>query len=313
MYRMVTEIICADINLMGKTRQTNIEILRIIAMFMIIAVHADYWLLGAPGKEDFEISFSGSLSRVIVECITVLGTNVFVLISGYFSIRPNLRRFIGLIFQIEFFLLGIFVIGIVLGVNKFTLHGLAYCFLFTSGNWFIKSYIALYILAPILNSFVEHASYNKFRMTLILFFLFEFVYGLSNAARFYEQGYSAFAFIGLYLLGRYFSLHRISFNANHGVWIFLFATISNIVIYLLGIYYGYHRITGLVISYINPLVIAGAFGLLVAFSKWQIGIYGIINKIAASSFAVYLFATQFVFEWIYKDLIFNIFELNRGG
>lgn len=33
---------------MKAARQSNIELLRMIAMFMIIAVHADYWLFGIP-------------------------------------------------------------------------------------------------------------------------------------------------------------------------------------------------------------------------------------------------------------------------
>lgn len=32
----------------GVIRQSNIELLRIIAMFMVLAVHANYWSLGTP-------------------------------------------------------------------------------------------------------------------------------------------------------------------------------------------------------------------------------------------------------------------------
>lgn len=36
-------------------RQSNIELLRIIAMFLVLVVHADFWSLGGPNAEEFYI------------------------------------------------------------------------------------------------------------------------------------------------------------------------------------------------------------------------------------------------------------------
>ena len=69
---------------MNKQRLSNIELLRIIAMFMILTVHADYWLLGIPTLEDICISKVSVFTRILIEQLCVVGVNVFVLITGWF-------------------------------------------------------------------------------------------------------------------------------------------------------------------------------------------------------------------------------------
>lgn len=41
---------------MSKIRQSNMELLRIIAMFLILIVHSDYYSLGAPNKVDIIVA-----------------------------------------------------------------------------------------------------------------------------------------------------------------------------------------------------------------------------------------------------------------
>lgn len=63
-------------------RQTNIEILRIIAIFMIIVFH---YVLHDEWK--FE---TGTINQMIIETFLILGelgVNLFMLITGYFMIE----------------------------------------------------------------------------------------------------------------------------------------------------------------------------------------------------------------------------------
>lgn len=293
-------------------RQSNIELLRGIAIFMIIAVHADYWLLGAPTHTDFIENLSSSFWRIFWECVTVVGVNIFVLISGWFGIRPSIKSFSSFIFQIAFFLIGIFIIGVVLGLTQFSFKSLASCFLFTSGNWFIKSYIGLYILAPVLNMFIDKASKKQYFTTIMLFYLFQTIYGWSNSALFVEQGYSTFSFIGLYLLARYVRIYVIDELKFKGTSLFIISTAVNIILSLISIYLGIDGLCYYFISYANPLVILGALGLVITFAKWSLGYNKFINLLGRSSFAVYLFPCWFIFDFIYRELIMNVYISTSG-
>ena len=187
-------------------RLSNIELLRIIAMFMILMLHADFWLAGIPTGEYLHDSPAGAVTRIVVEMVAIVGVNVFILISGWFGIRPTVKRFTGFLFQIAFFSIGIWGICVLLGVEKSSIKAIA-CnlFLLTRGHWFIKAYIALFFLAPILNAYVRQATLRQLGIFLIIFYAFQTIWGWTNSAPFVQLGYSAFSFIGLYILASYLS------------------------------------------------------------------------------------------------------------
>ncbi len=184
-------------------RQSNIELLRILAMFLVLVVHADFWALGRPAAEDFSINPLNAFTRTIIESISIVCVNVFILISGWFGIRPSLKGFCNFVFQCAFFLFGIYAIMLATGYAQLTFKGIAGCLCLTSANWFIRAYAGLYILAPILNIFIEKSSKRTLELFLIAFFIFQSIWGWLGAAKFVEQGYSTFSFIGLYILARY--------------------------------------------------------------------------------------------------------------
>ena len=188
-------------------RQSNFELLRIIAMFMILVVHADFWLLGLATLAEFHAAPAGTWTRILIESASIGCVNIFILISGWFSIRVSVRGFCSFLFQCAFFLLGFYLLMIIAGQEQPGLRQLAPYLCFTKANWFIKAYIGLYILAPMLNLFAEKATKRQLALTLLAFYSFQTLYGWTNSAVFVEQGYSTFSFIGLYLLARYLKLH----------------------------------------------------------------------------------------------------------
>lgn len=93
---------------------------------------------------------------------------------------------------------------LLLGLTTLSAKGIADCLLLTDTYWFVKAYMLLYILAPVINSFIENSSTNHIRNVLLLFFVFQTIFGfISDGAVFFENGYSTISFIGLYLLARY--------------------------------------------------------------------------------------------------------------
>lgn len=278
-----------------KVRQSNFELLRIIAMFMVLILHADFVALGQPDKaEIMNFPFAATL-RVILEMASIVAVNVFVLISGWFGIRPSIKGITKFIFQCLFFSLGIYAVVLIKGDVVFSFRGLADCFAMMGGGyWFITSYLCLYIFSPVINTFIETASQITYRNVLIAFFAFQTIYGFcSGGAQFIEKGYSAISFVGLYMLAGYFkrlvNVHK--YPKLMYLCIYVFATLLLSVLYIGGEYYGISSISSRCTNYSNPLVIFSATSLLLLFAKIDIT-SKFINSVAASCFAVYLLHTN---------------------
>lgn len=78
----------------------------------------------------------------------------------------------------------------------------------TNNVWFVKCYLGMFIMAPILNAFVEKLTKEHLVQCCSLF-IFQTIYGwFSNGAPYFEKGYSAFSFMGLYLLARYVRIYQ---------------------------------------------------------------------------------------------------------
>lgn len=191
-----------------KTRDSNIELLRMLAMFLVLLVHADFFSLGTPTLQDIQTNTLDSALRIFFEALSIVCVNVFVLISGWFGIRPSLKGVSNFIFQCLFFLIGLYVVTLIIGTSTLSLKGIAGCFAATELNWFIKAYLLLYILSPVLNAFVESANRKVFRNVLIAYFAFVCTYGWIGAAKFMMGGYTTLFFIGLYLLARYMRIYQ---------------------------------------------------------------------------------------------------------
>ena len=86
-----------------KMRFSNIELLRITAMVLVMVLHADFLSLGSPSAAEVVSAPVQSFFRIFTESLSIVCVNVFILISGWFGIRPRLRRFSEFLFQVWFF------------------------------------------------------------------------------------------------------------------------------------------------------------------------------------------------------------------
>ena len=299
-----------------KERKSNFEMLRIISMFMVLLLHADFQALGEPTYTDIVSSPYISAIRVFLEMACIIAVNVFILISGYFGIRPTIKGFSKFVFQWLFFSIGIYVVMILMDYSKFSLNNLATCLLLKSDTsyWFIPSYICLYFLAPVLNSFIDTAKKTQFIYVLLSFIIFQTIYGfITNGTSFFMNGYSAISFMGLYLLAGFVKAHIDISKYNK--WFFantyLLITMSLTIIWMVTIYFESSIVYSRILRYSNPFIIASSLCLLLLFSKISFS-STIVNKIAASSFAVYLlhchpFLYSYYLESIRSINVSNVF------
>ena len=95
---------------MKKTRDSNMELLRLVAMLLIMVVHANFRALPKPDADMIAANPSSAFLQFMTEGFSIFGVNVFVMLSGWYGIRPRLSRFCELLFQLLFF--GVLCLGV---------------------------------------------------------------------------------------------------------------------------------------------------------------------------------------------------------
>lgn len=302
-----------------KVRDSNMELLRCVAMLLVIVAHTDFLSLGVPQYTEIVACPFSVFFRFFVQALSVVCVDVFILLSGWYGIKPTTNRFCEFLFQVFFFSLLIYIVLVLIEPNNYlNLKSVSKVLMLNSGDyWFVKSYILLYLFSPILNVFVECCNSSKqFLLFLFPFFIFQTIYGwLSiNGANELGGGYSAISFMGLYLLARYMRLypHRYTMLNAYQYFIIFFSIVLFLTVISYGITLMDIPVVGRIFTYTNPLVIFESMTLVYAFSKIKIK-SDVINWIAISCFAVYLIhANEFILRAYYGCWIKYLFDNENG-
>lgn len=227
-------------------------------MLMVLVLHSNF-LISYP---DENLDSTSSLIKIAVQMVNICAVDVFVFISGWFKIKPSLRGLLAFLWQVFYFVAILLFIQCFFNDGNISPKDFLMLFgLLGGGGWFVGSYIALYILSPILNSFVEATSTKRLCIVTLSFFVFQTLWGLTLSVDFITMGYSAFSFIGIYLLAQ--TLRRITISYDRRVWviIFIFCSIVDFLIYYISSKMGLIYIRDMIVAYINPLVIIQAVAL----------------------------------------------------
>lgn len=193
-----------------RTRNSALELLRIVSVWMIIGCH--FATYGGFSFEPTELSASRFLYG-LWETGGNLGTDIFVLISGYFlienrSLSVKREKAFLLWGQVFFYSLLLFGVSFWLGTGEWSIKNvIRTLFPVTFSRWWFASvYFVLYLLHPYLNRFLHtltRAEYRRFlTVTLLLFCLVPTL----SASRF--VGSELIEFFLLYSLAAYIKLHE---------------------------------------------------------------------------------------------------------
>lgn len=269
-----------------KDRQSNFELLRLVAMLMVMICHANGYV------QEADLVGAAGISKLAINQFCLVCVNSFVMISGWFGIKASWKGVAKLLFQVIFLALLCFVVFAALGAPVSVKKDLLPYLLFGYGYWFVVSYLILYTLSPVLNAFVEHASKKEFYRVLIAFFSAEFVFGYLLDGGSFQNGFSALYFIGLYLLARYVQRYPgklFVFSKWVDLAIYAGASVLSAIVFWLGYKWfgmGFH-----LNHYDSPLTIIAALYFLLFFSKLHFH-SKTINWLSASAFAIYLIHTN---------------------
>lgn len=155
----------------GNGRSSSIELLRIVAMFAIVACHVSVAIMqvpmvsggGYPSALDlsYRLDFSAASADpalwvlVLLETLGQWGNTVFVICTAWFLCRSGRMRFnkvVKMILDVFVVSVVILAIAVLVGLRP-GFKDVVKCFFPTifANNWFITCYLMLYALHPALN------------------------------------------------------------------------------------------------------------------------------------------------------------------
>lgn len=296
----------------GVQRQTNLELLRLVSMFLVLVIHTntvyDPWpidrtaVLNNPGHCAF---------RFLIESLSCVCVNAFILLSGWFGIKFSVKKLLSFIFTVLFFSLVLALLpsargqGVHLLIDIFTLNQ----------YWFVKAYIILFILSPALNLFAEQSSKSLFQIVLIAFFIMQTVFSYISNSSWFEDGFSPIPFIGLYLLSRYIRIHQPAFSSFKKTIDLSIYIGSSFIITVLSIYlFKWLGTGGRLFNYTNPLVIVSSVFFFLFFTKIPIKNNAAVNWVAASSLGAYLLhLNPLVFDSYFVPTLASFSRISSNG
>lgn len=278
----------------SKNRETNFELLRIIAMLFIVGSH---YVIHGQIQEIVRIGSFNQSFLGIIRFLAGIGVNLYVLITGYYMIfsKIKLKKTIKMWFSVVFYSLAILVIYKILGNNigiKDVIKSIMpIC---SELYWFVTVYIAMYMLTPFINKLIKNLEKRQYLILITILFIFLvfiktiFIDSTSIES---QNGASLIWFIYLYLVAGYIRLYyKERFNKNIYLFGAILITIIVAIIRFISIKYLGKEMTRL-ITFNNIFAFIGTICIFIFFKNIKIQnrvcnkIIGIISPL---TFGVYL-------------------------
>ncbi len=299
-------------------RQSNFELLRIIALWMVVGIHISQIPLGSFPYEDSKWFFSA-----LVGCLSRPAVDIFVLIGAYFlvDIKTFDIHIPKRLWRIVLSLLVFCTILILLLLYYYDTSVDFYDFLMSITNgqgsvlgpiqyrhiWFIFPYMVLIILSPFLNILVNNLDRKNFRYFLGILIIL--IIGLptinlySNTSSVYIPGNVLFLFITLYFSAAYIKRFDVRIKPIYGLVVFFLCGIIGAV--MLWYYTGQnfiaetetYKIKWNFFTNDGILVYLGAISLFITFKSMKVQSRS-INTLAKATLDGYLIQFILIYEVI---------------
>lgn len=287
---------------MKKERDSNFELLRCVLMYMVLVLHYNTDFMGKA----FLYVTPGTINYYLLnlaECLVIVGTNGFVLMSGYFSWKSNkmsLRKPIGLLIYVVAYNVLFYMINVIVLQQPFSIISLL--FNFVPRNWYISLYVALMLLSPYINIVIRKLD-KKSYMTLlgIMFVLFSVwstildvganVIGLDSSGMSFvtlvgaADGYTIVNFVFLYFIGA--AISKFDLLKHEMKWDVLAYLALTVLMFV------QQMLVGAAWSYSNPIVILSCVAFFNIFRKMHVK-SKIINTFAKATLGVFMIHTQYI-------------------
>ena len=277
-------------------RNSNFELLRIVAMLFIVI-----WHISIHAQK-------GELaSHNYILALTITGVNLFVLISGYFGIKLNWKNLLTLIGTVAFYNLASIIFKWQITGTTPLLGEIAGCFppICNTRWWFINCYFMLMLLSPIINIALEKATDKQYKYTLGILLFTSCISGFCFKNLINITGYNTFQFITIYVLGN--AIQKFHLQSRLSTRQFACTYIlSTLCIFTLSFF------ASRTSNYNNPLIVISALSLFCIFAKLKFESKA-VNYTATFMLSVYLLQDSSTGSIIYKHLYHSGQEMNFQG
>lgn len=303
-------------NLAKKQRESNIELLRIIVMFMIVAHH-----FSIHGNFAFDYS-TLTLNRFWLQLLLMggkIGVDVFILITGYFSIENDkikIDKLLKLIFQVFSISIITYIIGIMFQLEPFNIKILIQHLFPITFNmwWFASTYIIFYILTPFVNKFLHNISKYEYKIFLIICTILWCILPTFTTKNFGSN--DLIWFLYLYSLAGYIKRFPIKKEISckkyigFSLFIICLTFLSTIIFDILGtanVFFAKHAAYLYGMQEIPMVLIS--LSLFLGFLKIKIKSNSFINLISSTTFGIYLlhdsyFGKKILWTTIFKNSLY---------
>lgn len=215
-----------------KAREANMELLRIVAMLMVITLHC-------VGRglllSNSVISNVNLLLIQFLDSFSLTANSLFILLTGYYYIgkKFNLRKILSLWGKTLFYCILIFTIYSILNLKTNFLN--SFFPVFSGAYWFITSYIALYFIMPFLNIAINKFSQKQCKFLIIfLVILMGVIRIIFNPADLFNSTFMHM--IVIYIIGAYIKKYvKIEPNKQYFIKYVLVAIIFTVAITILNV------------------------------------------------------------------------------
>lgn len=280
-------------------RQSNIELLRCLLMFMVVTLHYNNAQMGGAfaGAEGINMRI-----LQLLEAFSICAVDCFVLISAYFlsaTQKRNIWKPVNLLLMSIGYKLVCYIVTVYLGLEGLTASGLLVCFL--PNNWFVVLFCVMYMISAYINPLFDHLGKKQLENLIVISLIMFSVYPtiVEGAADYFHleaildgmgtvtkegsgSGYTIVNFLMLYLIGGYLRKYPPKPGKIRYLLLFLVLTACDFVL---------AWFSGTYTSYANILVILQAVMLFLAFLNLDMGHNSVINMISKSAFGIYLIHT----------------------
>ena len=265
---------------MNRTRSSIIELLRVIAMLMIVVYHIiNHGIVPKLGDANMPVMLS------VLKNFVVYGVNLFVLISGYFLIKLSWKSFFNLMWIIAFYKLfhlcaDTFILGIHHPWYEWVLKPLSGPI--SGGGWFVDVYVLLMMVSPLLNKLMQTITKKEYLCSVAILLVLDAGYGFVLNKHFDSYGYSLMHFIVMYFLG--YGIGRYLHVPSGKIGLCLTGSLAlTCIVTWLSV-----PVISKIDGYNNPLVILSSCCILSLFANMRLAYNKVVNYVAASMLPVYL-------------------------
>ncbi len=264
-------------------RKSNFEAYRIMCIMLIVIMHT----FSSPGD-----SFNQGLG-ILVNVVGNIGVTGFVLLSGYFGIKLNIKKLIKLdIMMIFWSVLGAACLMLVPAiVYEPGMRELLQCVIpvLSHKYWFLSAYFCLCFLSPFINEYLAKIDRSRFKQLIMvmagILLVAPTLVGFDQTG---DGGKGILNMILAYIIGRYIGTYYKDAQIRTGKWLRAFVAVA-LVNFALN--FAAFKFTGSTANYYardnSVFTMVQAVILLFVFMQMNFT-SGFVNRLAANVVAVYV-------------------------